>query len=600
MTDFDNASRGFIGTLESGVIKTQAGRLAWNNNEYDFVQRAKCPDSVHPKLWRQAQLCNKHGLFEVAPGVYQVRGFDLSNMTLVEGQKGVIIIDPLISNECAAAAFSLYKKHRGERPLTGLIYSHSHVDHFGGARGVLPEGMENDIPIIAPEGFMEEATSENIYVGTAMRRRARFMYGSSLPRNPEGQVGCGLGMATSQGTTSLIPPNMLIATTGEERVIDGVRIEFQIVSGTEAPSEFNFYFLDSKALYISECATHCMHNIITLRGALVRDSKAWSQGLDESLVLFGDRATVLFAGHHWPTWGQRDISRLLVEQRDMYAFMHDQTVRLMNEGLTGVEIAEKLSLPPTLDKAWHIQGYYGSLSHNIKAIYQRYMTWFDGNPVNLWRHTPTEEGKRYVACMGGADRTVAFGNEYAAKGDLRFAATLLGHVVAAEPKHPQARKSLSAVFTKLGHGAVNATWRNFYLTGAMDLQQEATPTLPPGDTVPGLNPLMSVDQWLSGISVQIDGPRAAREDIVIDIKLTDQSQTWRLTLSNGALTYRMTSDDAAFTGGAGLHLTVTKEDLGQLLLARIKPEAKVFKGNPKLFHKLLQFLPWANSLESQL
>jgi alkyl sulfatase BDS1-like metallo-beta-lactamase superfamily hydrolase len=343
-----------------------------------------------------------------------------------------------------------------------------------------------------------------------------------------------------------------------------------------------------------------MHNIITLRGALVRDSKAWSQGLDESLVLFGDRAAVLFAGHHWPTWGQRDIARLLVEQRDMYAFMHDQTVRLMNEGLTGVEIAEKLSLPPTLDKAWHIQGYYGSFSHNIKAIYQRYMTWFDGNPVNLWRHTPTEEGKRYVACMGGADRTVALGIEYAAKGDLRFAATLLGHVVAAEPKHPHGRESLSAVFTKLGHGSVNATWRNFYLTGAMDLQRETTLALPPGGRVPGLNPLMSVDQWLSEISVQIDGSRAAGEEFVIVIKLSDQGQTWRLTLSNGALTYRVVPDDTLFSSGAGLHLTVTKEEMGQLLLAKLKPEGKVSKGDPNLVNKLLQFLPWANSLESRL
>lgn len=600
MSDFDNAKRGFLGTAEPCTFKTAAGRTAWDTQEYAFLQ-SDCPETVNPKLWRQGQLTYPHGLFEVTKGVYQVRGFDLSNMTLVEGTKGVIVIDPLVSNECAAAALSLYRKHRGDRPLTGLIYSHSHIDHFGGATGVLPAGKENTIPIVAPEGFMEEATSENIYVGPAMRRRARYMYGSSLPKSAEGQVGCGLGLATSQGTTSLIPPNILVSTTGEEITIDGVRIVFQMVPGTEAPSEFNFYFPDMQALYIAECATHNMHNIITLRGALVRDAKAWSRYLDESIALFGDKSAVLFAGHHWPTWGQEEINRMISEQRDMYSFMHDQTVRLMNDGLTGIEIAEILKLPPTLDNAWHLQGYYGSLNHNVKAIYQRYMTWFDGNPVNLWKHPPAEEGIRYISCMGGIDQTVRLAEGFSSKGDLRFAATLLGHVIAADPKHVEARKLLASVFTKLGYGCLNATWRNFYLTGAQDLQKAHSENPLSAMGTPSLGPLLTVEQWFSGISVQIDGPRAANESLVIDAEITDQKETWRLILSNGALSYRLLSDKAGALEKVGLQLRVTKAELRRLIQGEMDAESRTVGGNPKLFQRLLQFFPWgAKAGESHL
>ncbi|KAJ5679635.1 hypothetical protein N7462_007879 [Penicillium macrosclerotiorum] len=594
MTDFDNAARGFLGTIEPCIIQNTAGRTIWSLTDYAFLSH-DCPDTVNPKLWRQGQLTAHHGLFEVSKGIYQVRGFDISNMTIVEGRTGVIIIDPLVSCECAAAAFSLYKKHRGDRPLVGLIYSHSHVDHFGGASGILPEGTENSVPIIAPEGFMEEATSENIYVGPAMRRRARYMYGTSLPKSAEGQVGCGLGLATSQGTTSLVPPNVLVSKTGEEKCVDGIRIIFQMVNGTEAPSEFNFYFPDSEALYISECATHCMHNIITLRGALVRDAKAWSRHLDESIALFGEKASVLFAGHHWPTWGQKGIIRILTEQRDMYAFMHDQTVRLMNEGLNGIEIAEVLKLPSALDNAWHLQGYYGSLSHNIKAIYQRYMTWFDGNPVNLWKHPPTEEAKRYIDCMGGVDRAVKLAENYASNGDLRFAATLLGHAVAAESTHNGARTLLGFVFTKLGQGSLNGTWRNFYLTGAQDMKiNQNQNTGSSKMTKPKLDSLLSVEQWLSALSVQIDGPRAADEFLVIDIRVKDLNETWRLILSNGALTYRVLSAQIPASEKAILRLDVTKEELRQILIGEMTPEGKAVHGDAETFQRLLQFFPWGS------
>lgn len=345
-TDYNSASRGFIGSLDPCIIQTPDGRVVYNNENYAFLQDVECPTTCNPKLWRQSQLTAIHGLFEVTSGIYQVRGFDLANMTTVEGEQGVLIIDPLTSVECAAAALSLYRHHRGYRQVTGVIYSHSDVDHFGGAQGVIPQHSESSVmpPIIAPQGFMEEATSENIYVGPAMSRRAVYMYGTRLPQGPEGQVGCGIGSAVSTGPRSLIPPNDLISHTGEDRTIDGIHIEFQLVPETEAPAEMNFYFPKHRALYIAECATHCLHNVITLRGALVRDAKAWARYLDESLVLYGERSDVLFAGHNWPTWGQQESSQLIAEQRDLYAYLHDQTVRMMNLGMTGIEIAETLVL----------------------------------------------------------------------------------------------------------------------------------------------------------------------------------------------------------------------------------------------------------------
>ena len=569
-TDFDSARSGFIGSLEPCIIKAANGRVVWNNDDYNFM-RKQCPPTANPKLWRQGQVNSIQGLFEVTPGIYQLRGFDLSNMTVVEGQKGIIVVDPLISNECAAAALNLYRKHRGNRPVTGLIYSHSHVDHFGGAQGVLPNDF-SAIPIIAPEGFMEEATSENIYAGPSMRRRAEYMYGTLLPKSSTGQIGCGLGMATSSGTNSLVPPTVTIKTTGEELTIDGVKIIFQIVPGTEAPSEFNFYFPYQRALCIAECATHCLHNIITLRGALVRDAKAWSRYLDETLTLFGTQSSVLFAGHNWPTFGTAAICKLIAEQRDLYAYLHDQTVRLMNQGQTGIEIAETLNLPPALQKTWHAQGFYGSVSHNVKGIYQRYMTWFDGNPVHLWQHPPAEEGRRYVQCFGSVDALLRHADTFTQAGDLRFAATLLGHAVAASPSHKPAKEALATVLEKLGFGAENATWRNFYLSGAQDLRRGNKIGVLARTAMTALKPLLSVDQWLEGLSVQFDGPRAAAEEacFVVEVNVTDQKRRWRVNVSNGVLSYRSRGFDEVESGveienEPGLKLELLKDELLELL-----------------------------------
>lgn len=328
--------------------------------------KGECPPTAHPNLWRQGQLNSKHGLFELCPGIYQIRAYDLSNMTIVEGKEGIIIIDPLISCECAAAGLALYEEHRGKRKVTGMIYSHSHGDHYMGAGGVISDA---EMPIIAPEGFLEAILSESILAGPAMRRRGAFMYGNALPRSSTGQIGTGLGMASSVGTTSLIPPNILIQETGERHEIDGVEIIFQMVPGTEAPAEINFFFPGFRAFCVPETATNCMHNIVTLRGAQVRDAKAWSGYLDEAIVLFGGESDVLFGSHNWPTWGREELIRRLEEQRDLYGYLHDQTVRMMNLGMTGVEIAEKMQLPPAISRAWHCRGFYGSISHNVKVCF---------------------------------------------------------------------------------------------------------------------------------------------------------------------------------------------------------------------------------------
>ena len=471
-------------------------------------------------------------------GIYQVRGYDISNMTIVEGDTGVIVIDPLISCECAAASFDLYRQHRGDRPITAMIYTHSHVDHFGGARGLI--GDDAGIPIVAPVGFLHHAVSENVYAGPAMMRRAGYMYGRGLPPGPAGHVGVGLGLATSGGTTSLIPPNLDITHTGQEEVLDGVRIVFQLTPDSEAPAEMHFHFPERRALCIAENATKNLHNLVTLRGALVRDSHNWSRYIDEAINTFADSSDVAFASHHWPTFGTDRVVEYLSQQRDLYAYLHDQTLRLMNRGHTGIEIAEMIEMPPALDQAWHTHGYYGSVSHNVKAIYQRYLGWFDGNPANLWRHPPEASATRYVECMGGVDAVVAKAQAYVDDGDLRFAVQLLDHAVFAEPDHPAATALLAATYEQLGHGAENATWRNFFLTGAAELRDGPPRAGGGGGANLSMLGALEIEQVFDYVALRIDGPRAWDEALAIDWVITDLARTVRTSLSNGVLSHTST------------------------------------------------------------
>lgn len=582
--DGENADRGFVAGLKDPVIRGASGNVVFDASAYDFMD-GECPSTANPSLWRQGQLCARSGLYQVTEGIYQVRGLDISNMTLVEGESGVIVVDPLMTMETAAAGLALYREHRGDRPVTAMIYTHSHGDHFGGSRAVVPHGV-TDIPVIAPSGFLDHAVAENVYAGNAMSRRGMYMYGIRLPKDAAGQIGCGLGSGTAVGTVSLVAPTVDITTTGQEMTIDGVRIVFQLTPGTEAPSEMNFFFPDHRALCMAENATHTMHNVLTLRGALVRDSRIWAHYLTEALVLFGGQADVLFASHHWPTWGERELTDFLTTQRDLYAYLHDQTLRLLNQGLTGQEIAEQIVLPPALRKSWAARGYYGSVSHNVKAIYQRYMGWFDGNPAHLWEHPPTELAKRFAADYGGIEALVAKGRQYADGGDPRFAATLLNYAVFAEPTRADAREALAAVYDRLGHGAENATWRNFYLTGAMELRG----TLAAAGidlTNPEIAMALTVDQIIDSLAIRIDGPRAWDTTLTMDWHLTDQDRTWHLTLSNGALTYRTVS--GAPTNDADLTLTLTKP---QLLGVIAGPglDGVTVQGDPQTLQRLLGLL----------
>ncbi|KJF22161.1 alkyl/aryl-sulfatase [Rhodococcus sp. AD45-ID] len=581
-TDFDNAERGFIATLEPLTIKNADGRIVFDLSGYSYLDEP-CPETVHPSLFRQAQLCVKNGLFEVTDGIYQIRGFDISNMTIVEGDTGVIVIDPMISAECAAAGLALYREHRGDRPVTGLIYTHSHADHFGGVMGVLPDGA-GDVPIIAPEGFLEHAVSENVYAGTAMNRRANYQYGYTLDVGPEGQASLGLGIQTSGGSVGLIPPTVDITRTGQEETVDGVRIVFQITPGTEAPSEMNFHFPGSRALCVAENATHNLHNILTLRGALVRDPRIWSHYLDEAVELFAPDSDVVFASHHWPTWGSENIVQFLTEQRDMYAYLHDQTLRMVNIGLTGSEIAEAITLPASLDDAWHVRGYYGSVSHNVKAIYQRYMGWFDGHPSSLWQHPPEQLAARYVDVIGGVPAVLDKARGYIDAGDTRFAAELLKHAVFAEPDNTEARNALADLYTTLGYGAENPTWRGFYLTGAKELRGEITP--PPIDLGTGMAAALTVEQLFDTLAIRVNGPRAGGEKLCIEWIFTDLDTKVRMTLSNGAL---IQTPNPRTKATADLTLTLTKAQLLGLL-AGGGLDGIEHSGDPATIQRLLGLL----------
>jgi alkyl sulfatase BDS1-like metallo-beta-lactamase superfamily hydrolase len=543
--DFADADRGFIGALTPCVVKAADGRVVWDNDRYSFLT-GDAPPSVHPSLWRQCTLTAKQGLYEVVPGIYQVRGLDLSNISFVEGDTGLIVIDPLVSTEVAAAALGLYRTHRGDRPVVAVIYTHSHVDHFGGVLGVTTQAEVDagKVAVLAPEGFTGHVVQENVYAGPAMARRATYMYGTLLETGPRGHVGCGLGQAPSQGEIALIVPTVDVKSTGETHTIDGVEIEFQMAPGTEAPAEMHFYFPRFRALCMAENATHNLHNLLTLRGALVRDPHAWAGYLTEAIDKFTDRSDVVFASHHWPTWGRERVVEFLALQRDLYAYLHDQTLRMLNQGHTGAEIAETLQMPPALERAWHTHGYYGSVSHNVKAVYQRYMGWFDGNPARLWPHPPQALAGRYVEALGGVDRVVELAQQAFDSGDFRWAATLLDHAVFADSEHNGARTLLADTLEQLAYGAENATWRNFFLSGATELRDgnfgTATQT-----SSPTLLSQLTPEQIFDGLAISVNGPRAWELDLTVDVTLTDVNANYRLALRNGVLVHRKVPADSA-------------------------------------------------------
>ncbi len=534
--DFERATRGLVATHPTGVIERADGRAAWDVNAHDFVrEQDEAPDTVNPSLWRQARLNAVHGLFEVTDGVWQARGYDISNITFLAGDSGWLVIDPLTSTETAAACLELANRHLGERPVRAVIYTHSHADHFGGVLGVIdPADVDaGNVEIVAPEGFMREAVSENVIAGPAMGRRATYMFGPLLPPGPTGHVDAGLGKTTPRGSIALVPPTVEIDVTGTEMVLDGIRVVFQNTPGTEAPAEMNFHFPDKRLLCMAENCSHNMHNLYTPRGAQVRDALVWSKYINEAIELFADDTDVLFASHHWPRFDADDARQFLVKQRDVYRWLHDQTMRLANHGYTPLEIAEQLELSPEFAAEFHTRGYYGTVSHNAKAVYQRYLGWFDGNPANLHPLPPEEAGRKYVEFMGGAAELLSRARAAYDAGEYRWVAQVVNHLVFADPDNDQARALQADALEQLGYQAESGPWRNFYLMGARELRH-GLPDLPPVATR-GLLDALTVEQLFDAVGVRLNAGAAYGKAVTVNWRFTDIAEDHVLGLCNSTL-----------------------------------------------------------------
>ena len=532
--DDERASRGLLAAVTGHAVSDPAA--------YAFVDdpaALDAPDTVNPSLWRQARLNGHAGLFEVTKGVYQVRGLDLSNITFIAGDTGWVVIDPLTTSETASAAFALVTEHLGARAVRAVIYTHSHVDHYGGVLGVVERAAieSGAVPVIAPAGFLLAAAGEQVIAGNAMVRRASYMYGVLLARDPRGHVDTGLGRGLAMGTSELVAPTREITATGESVILDGVRLVFHLTPGTEAPAEMNIVLPDRRALCVAENCTANQHNLYTLRGAPVRDALQWSKYIDEVIERFSDDCDVLFASHHWPRFGHDDAVGYLASQRDAYRFIHDQTMRLANHGYTMNEIAERLELPAALGDEFFNRGYYGTISHNAKAVYQRYLGWFDANPAHLQPHPPAEAARRYVEYMGGADAVLERATRSMHEGDYRWVAEVLNHVIFADPGHEAARLLAADALEQLGYQAESGPWRDFYLTGALELRANGTPLagLARGGLAPGIVRALSPEQLLDLIGVRVDGERAAARAWRFAVRFSDHDELWCVELARGVL-----------------------------------------------------------------
>jgi alkyl sulfatase BDS1-like metallo-beta-lactamase superfamily hydrolase len=563
--DFEDATRGLIASDPALRVVSASGAVVWDLSANAFIED-EAPASVNPSLWRQARLNNIHGLFKVTDGIYQLRGYDLSNMTLIEGDTGWIVVDPLTARETAAAAFAFARKHLGEHPLVALIFTHSHIDHFGGVLGVLTsEGVQaENMRIIAPEGFMEEATSENVIAGTAMSRRAMFMYGKRLARSERGHVDSGLGISPAFGSFGLLAPTEIIDRTPQKLTIDGVEFIFQNAPGSEAPAELTFYLPHARAFNGAEVTSHNLHNLYTLRGAKVRDALRWSHYIDESIDLFGE-AEIYLASHHWPIWGNARIVDFLEVQRDTYKYIHDQTVRLFNQGLTPGEIAEVIELPESLQQDFHNRGYYGTLRHNARAVYQNYLGWYDGNPARLNPLPPVEAGRRYAELAGGAEGLLNKAREAYDQADYRWAAELLNHLVFADPDNGEAKSLLAATYDQLGYQAESGPWRDVYLSAAFELRH--------GPPEQDLNIAAMTDvlrqtpvrRFFDSMAVRLNGPDAAGVELSINFVFTDLGESYLLDIGNAVLHHHPSDPDTP----ADATLKLTHEMFLAVLTGRV-------------------------------
>jgi alkyl sulfatase BDS1-like metallo-beta-lactamase superfamily hydrolase len=593
--DFDDAMRGFVGTIPDALVAGSGPRPVWTMKPYDFLKQSEVPDSVNPSLWRQAQLNAIHGLFKVAERIYQVRGFDIANMTIIEGDTTLIIIDPLLTAETARAALDLYYQHRPKKPVGTVIYSHNHSDHFGGVKGVISEAdvIARKVQILAPPGFMEALVGDSIIAGTAMSRRAQYQFGAFLPPGPRGHVDTGLGKrAAGGGTITLIAPTGTIDINMDKRVIDGIEIVFKLVPGSEAPAEMLMYFPQFRVLDMAEDVTHNMHNLYTIRGSEVRDGNLWSRYISEALEIFGDKSDVLIAQHHWPVAGQARVVDLLKKQRDMYKFINDQSLRLVNQGYTPAEIAETLRMPASLQPEWSTRGYYGTLRHNAKAVYQKYLGWYDANPANLDPLPPVENARKSIEYMGGSDAVIARARADFAKGEYRWVASAMNQVVFADPANRAARELGADALEQLGFQAEAGTWRNAYLVGAMELRNGMPKFSGSGTVNADTLKALSNDFFFDYLGVRLNAGRAEGKTMVINWKFTDSNQQFVLNLENSALTY-VSGRQAA---NANATVTLTRDTLDAVTLQQtslpdaVKAGRVSIDGDPQKLDELLSML----------
>ena len=578
MTDtqsFGDARRGFIEALGDQLIM-RGDRLVWTLRGYEFLASEKAPDTVHPGLWRHARVNLANGLYKVTDRIYQLRGFDVSNMTIIEGDRGLIVIDPLISTEVASAAMELYLRHRPRKPVVAVIYTHSHIDHFGGVRGVVnsDDVDAGKVTIWAPAGFMAAAVGENVIAGNAMLRRALFQFGAMLPRGERGQVDAGLGKSVSLGTTTLIPPTNVIEKPIESHRIDGIDVVFELTPEAEAPAEMIMHYPQFRVLNMVEIATQNFHNLLPMRGALVRDSLSWSKYIGGALRRYGESSDVVIAQHNWPVWGGDRVRDFLRKQRDAYKFVHDQTVRLMNFGYVGAEIAEMVKLPASLNQEWSAHSFYGNLKHNVRAIYQRYLGHYDGNPANLDALPPAEAAKKSVEYMGGAEAVLTKARADYARAEYRWVAQVASQVVFADPQNRDARDLAADAFEQLGYQSESATARNAYLQGAAELRN-GVPQLPGGSgTAPDIVRALPLDMYFDFMAVRLNGDKAAGKKIVLNWRFTDTRQDYVLNLENSALTCIADMQAAE----ADATLTLTRATLDEISLRKTTFESALESG----------------------
>lgn len=573
--DQEFAERGFIAKSDP-EIKDEEGKVVWSNKEYEEFQKGDAPDSVNPSLWRVEKLNNNRGLFEVTEGIYQVRGQSLSNITFIEGETGYIVIDPNISKECAKNNLELLFKHKGKKSVVAVIYSHSHIDHWGGIKGVASEEevKSGKTKIIASKGFLEYAITENLIAGNAMSRRSQYMYGYLILKNKKGQQGSALGKTTENGKVTLIPPTDIIDRAGKKMIIDGVEMEFQFASG-EAPTGLHVYFPKHKTLHIADNCYASLHNVYTIRGAFTRDAIDWRNTLNNALK-FKDME-VMMGGHNWPIFGGEEIKKYLKKQRDALKYLHDQTLRLINLGYKDVEIANMIELPPSLAKEWYLRGYYGSIKHDVRGIYSKYMGWYNANPATLDPLPPRETGKMVVEYMGGADSVIEKAKKEFDKGEYRWVAQIMNFLVWAEPENKDAKSIEADALEQLGYQTENATWRNAYLTAAQELREGVSIKEAMSTTSADVVRSMPMEKFFDFLGVQLNGPKAFGKQVVINWEFTDLKKKYILSLENAVLNYEEGEDN-----NPDLSLTLTRETLNNVILGEADMTELVMLGKVKI------------------